>query len=322
MPGNSESITESQLGFALKLLQSQHSDNTSSVFSPVSIAIALATVHLGAQGDTEKQIRNALAEGFEESDIYGYFKTLIKGIKDGYGVKVPSPEPEIDPNDKEALERRRFKLACLRDCNPCISACVLEIFSRVYIDDNIILKNNFVEKFNEFNNETIEKVNFAKAAMVAQAKMMQQGAKEWRYSETDAFQMLTLGYQYNDLSMRIILPKNRYGLADIIKNLTANELLNHLTKRDKAETDEEGTEAAAITAIYLMGCNLREPPPPIKFTANHPFIYLITDSKNNIYFCGVVSGAEFDDCGSYQFKEKLSKNPVTSFAKKFFGKKP
>lgn len=71
-----------------------------------------------------------------------------------------------------------------------------------------------------------------------------------------------------------------------------------------------------------MGCGHREPPPPIKFTADHPFIYLITDSENNIYFCGVVSGAEFDDSSSYQFKEKLSKNPVTNFAKKFFGKKP
>ena len=77
-----------------------------------------------------------------------------------------------------------------------------------------------------------------------------------------------------------------------------------------------------------MGYNLfpPRPPPPKKFTADHPFIYLITDSKNNIYFCGVVSGAEFDDGRIESFyqpiKEKISKNAVTSFAKKLFGKSP
>uniref|UniRef100_A0A914Q0G7 Serpin domain-containing protein n=1 Tax=Panagrolaimus davidi TaxID=227884 RepID=A0A914Q0G7_9BILA len=92
-------------------------------------------------------------------------------------------------------------------------------------------------------------------------------------------------------------------------------------------TDEKGTEAAAITLGNHWGYGLSySPPAPKEFTADHPFMYLITDSKNNIYFCGVVSGAEFEDGGNgsvhQKMDEKISKNPLTSFAKKLFGKKP
>uniref|UniRef100_A0A914PAQ1 Serpin domain-containing protein n=1 Tax=Panagrolaimus davidi TaxID=227884 RepID=A0A914PAQ1_9BILA len=58
-----ELITEAQLGFALKLLHSQHNANSSTVFSPVSIATALAMMYLGAEGNTALEIKNALAGG-------------------------------------------------------------------------------------------------------------------------------------------------------------------------------------------------------------------------------------------------------------------
>uniref|UniRef100_A0A914QUD4 Serpin domain-containing protein n=1 Tax=Panagrolaimus davidi TaxID=227884 RepID=A0A914QUD4_9BILA len=377
------SITEAQLGFALKLLQSQHNDNSSIVFSPVSIALAMAMINVGAQGNTAKQINDALAEGFLESEIHAYFKTLIEHIRNEYAVKEQPPEPEIDPNDKVALERQAMRRMCLQEWNPYISGFVLETFNRAYINDDINLRENFVEKFDEFYQGGIEKVNFEDAVTVAKAKMMKQNSKEWQYSDTKTFQFLTLNYQQCDLSMRIILPRELFGLANLIKNLTANELMQHLTKEESVEvivkmprfeiktefdavkalknmgikdlfetnanlegissdskslwissvlhnayiyTDEEGTEAAAVTVQNLKGYNLYTHPPPIDFTANHPFIYLITDSKNNIYFFGVVSGAEFDDyCdsgSSYQsIKDKMSQNPVTNFAKKLFGKK-
>jgi serpin B len=54
--------------------------------------------------------------------------------------------------------------------------------------------------------------------------------------------------------------------------------------------DEKGTEAAAATGI-IMGATARpDEPPPIYFTANHPFLFLIRDNKSGgILFMGRVT---------------------------------
>ena len=57
------------------------------------------------------------------------------------------------------------------------------------------------------------------------------------------------------------------------------------------EVDEQGTEAAAVTAdITLAGGAIERPPTPVRFIADHPFIYLIRSSDSGeILFMGRVS---------------------------------
>ena len=57
------------------------------------------------------------------------------------------------------------------------------------------------------------------------------------------------------------------------------------------EVDEEGTEAAAATVIEMVPES--EPPPPIPFYCDRPFIYFIRDdATNNILFMGEFAFAE------------------------------
>jgi serpin B len=52
--------------------------------------------------------------------------------------------------------------------------------------------------------------------------------------------------------------------------------------------DEEGTEAAAATAVMMavpVSC-CYQPPQPVPFRADHPFLYLISDKANNVLFMG------------------------------------
>jgi len=55
------------------------------------------------------------------------------------------------------------------------------------------------------------------------------------------------------------------------------------------EVNEEGTEAAAVTAIEvsLLSAGPRDSAPPIPFFANRPFLYLIKErSTGAILFIG------------------------------------
>jgi serpin B len=53
------------------------------------------------------------------------------------------------------------------------------------------------------------------------------------------------------------------------------------------EVDEQGTEAAAATAVGMMTTSLERPP---VFNANHPFLFMIRDRETgSILFLGRVA---------------------------------
>ncbi len=57
--------------------------------------------------------------------------------------------------------------------------------------------------------------------------------------------------------------------------------------------DEEGTEAAAVTAIMMVGTGLREYPEPVEMKLDHPFTYVIKDNTSGeILFMGRYAFAE------------------------------
>jgi serpin B len=56
------------------------------------------------------------------------------------------------------------------------------------------------------------------------------------------------------------------------------------------DVNEEGTEAAAATAIVITAMAMARPQPPVIFRADHPFIFLIRDNRSGaILFMGRVT---------------------------------
>lgn len=88
---------------------------------------------------------------------------------------------------------------------------------------------------------------------------------------------------------------DRLGLSELFdenadfSTLTGEENSIHFTDaihKAKVEVDEEGTVAAAATAIFTFRSS--RPLEPTRFVANHPFVYFIYDKMSrNILFMGV-----------------------------------
>ena len=83
------------------------------------------------------------------------------------------------------------------------------------------------------------------------------------------------------------------GKADF-SGMTGNKELNidEIIHQAFVEVNEEGTEAAAATAVIMVA--LTAVPTiisrPIRFNANHPFVFIIQDrNTGNILFMGRVS---------------------------------
>nr|CAD2196255.1 unnamed protein product [Meloidogyne enterolobii] len=51
--------------------------------------------------------------------------------------------------------------------------------------------------------------------------------------------------------------------------------------------NEEGTEAAAATGLGIMPTSWQPTP---KFSANHPFVFMLVNNDNEIIFCGIFQG--------------------------------
>ncbi len=71
------------------------------------------------------------------------------------------------------------------------------------------------------------------------------------------------------------------GIAD------ADLFVSHVLHEAWVRVDEEGTEAAAAAAVVLEGETIGEPPRPIEFRADHPFLFFIVHEPTGaILFMG------------------------------------
>ncbi|MFK7956400.1 MAG: serpin family protein [Lysobacterales bacterium] len=81
------------------------------------------------------------------------------------------------------------------------------------------------------------------------------------------------------------VPPERYGVK-----------IDDVLQKTFIEVNENGTEAAAATAIEMVqitGGSRRPPPPPIPFHADHPFVFLLVHNETKaIVFMGRFDGSD------------------------------
>ncbi len=96
----------------------------------------------------------------------------------------------------------------------------------------------------------------------------------------------------NDIVAKLGAPSMFEGDADFSKFADGRFHVSKLLQKARIEINEKGTKAAAVTAaIMTMSAYSPEEPKHVKFHANRPFVYVISErSSGAIFFIGQFTG--------------------------------
>ena len=95
-------------------------------------------------------------------------------------------------------------------------------------------------------------------------------------------------YSLKSALVEMGMPMAFSDLADF-NNMTEDVKISDVLHKTFIDVDEEGTEAAAVTAVVMRTLSAMAPPSPIVFRADHPFTFYIGDrSTGTIIFLGAL----------------------------------
>ena len=101
---------------------------------------------------------------------------------------------------------------------------------------------------------------------------------------------LELNHPLEALGMKTAFNQKQANFSGMFNNL---HFISEVRQKAFVEVNEEGTEAAAVTAIGLMAGGMPEmnPPKPFEMIVDRPFLFAIVDARSEmILFMGVVNG--------------------------------
>ncbi|MCX5667958.1 MAG: serpin family protein [Candidatus Omnitrophica bacterium] len=367
--------------FALNLYAKLKDRDGNIFLSPYSISTALAMTYAGARGDTatqiaqvfhfeseqatnnvsfkrlQKSLNDAGAKGsFELNAVnalwaqkgYAFLPDYLKAVKEDYNAQARELDFKNAAEASRGIINTWVEDKTKNKIQDLIPQGVLTDLTRLVLTNAIYFKGKW---------ESVFKKDMTKDApfnlidgTTCQAPMMNK-TEEFLYGEDADAQVLSMPYQGNDLSMVVILPKEKDGLGRIEKDINIDRVENRLAasgflkmeavivsiprfkitsefeladtlgsmgmpnafseseadfsgmtgKKDlfigavihKAFVDvsEEGTEAAAATAVVMMAMAAPgHPVKEIKFIVDHPFLYIIRDNNSgSILFMGRIT---------------------------------
>lgn len=359
--------------FACDLYAQLKSQSGNVFFSPLSLSSALSMTAAGAKGETLSEMSKTLHLS-EDANTHPAFAALFGQINAkanaGYELSIanalwgqkgfpfrPEFKDVVAKNYQGGLRDVDFHQPgsaagainhwCAAETKDRIKDLVspdaLAADTRLVLTNAIYFKGDWLHKFKK--DMTRDDVFFESESAQHRVPMMYQ-SREFNYAEHDGVQVLEMSYKGDRLSMVLLLPKEKHGLANVVEPKLNSEWLAKATGglrakdgqvilprfefrtsyslastlrdmgmklafSDRADfsgitsseqlkidavihkafvkTDEEGSEAAAATAI-TMRPTAAIPNANFHFRADHPFIFLIRDRQTgSILFMGRVS---------------------------------
>ncbi|CAK5082022.1 unnamed protein product [Meloidogyne enterolobii] len=380
-------IIRAQADFAINLLSNvvfeQNKPLESTILSPLSLSMALAMVYVGADGETNKEFGKLLSGGLKEEETHAYFAKQLNSYNDdkpkNYTLELANKvfvqkgfnilekfKNYIDEYYGGKFELLNFaeNVEAAKIINEFVEKTTHDKIKNLISPDSLttdtrlVLVNAvyFKGKWScPFDSELTQKKTFYITEEKNKEVDMMKKTSSFVYFETEELQMLKMFYSSGsseddeDIYMVVFLPKERFGLQKLIKNLDGEKILKLLERGyktkvdvlfpkfklesthdlkdvliklglksafDKAnfskiskeqplkidkvvqkafiEVNEEGTEAAAATAIIIEARSMIVPTKPPQFIADQPFYYAIMnkneDGGQEFLFAGVFYG--------------------------------
>jgi serpin B len=373
--GGPTAISGSTNAFALELYKRIVIPNDNLFFSPYSIYAVFAMVYGGARANTATQMERAfhfplsgtelhenvgrlsseiddagnkgslklnIANGLWPQDGHPFLKSYLDTVERHYKAKIcPLDYRKDSEGARKAIntwveEKTEQKIANL------LKPGMINPLTQMVLVNAIYFKGDWLSKFDKIS--TQETQFFLLSGGVVKVPLMT-NRQNYGYGNFPDVQILELPYAGQDVSMLVVLPKNKDGLPEIEKDLSQERLntwVGAMRKREiivylprfkttsefrldqvlasmgmpdafspgkadfsgmdekkdnlfigmaihKAYVDinEEGTEAAAATAVGIRTTSMTVPPPVLR--ADHPFLFMIRhNSTGAILFMGRV----------------------------------
>ena len=377
-PAELARVVEGNTQFAVDLYAMLAKADGNLFFSPESVSIALAMTYGGARGRTREEMREVLGFPADDEALHACFQTLLQGLSVGKsgeaGYKLSIANRLWGQEDFPFLEAfvkltrqhygaelarvdfrsnaegvRRTINAWVADetedkIQELLQPGVIDEITRLVLTNAVYFKGDWADRFDK---QATKKAPFFVTPENAVDVPMMYQSREFGYGETEALQVLELPYEGKALSMLVLLPKERDGLAALEQALSVDNLaawsqalrrqkvkvylpkfkleaqfelnktlmamgmveaftgradfsgmvdatktaerlfISNVIHKAYVDVNEEGTEAAAATAVVMKLTATAMPRPVPVFRADHPFIFMIRDTRSgSILFLG------------------------------------
>ena len=238
---------------------------TNLLVSPFSISTALAMTYAGARNSTAAQMADVLHFDLPNDRLHAAVGSLIADMnvpRPGYEMAianrlfgqhdVPFKQPFLDINSQsygaplEPLDFAGNPNAARLHINDWVAeqthdriedllpAGAVDGLTRLVLTNAVYFNGQWKYQFDP--EDTRDAAFYISPTEQVQSPMMFQSA-EFRYGSFDDFQMLEMPYSGDDLSMVIMLPKEKDGLADLESQLSLDMFQESIESLREKEVD-------------------------------------------------------------------------------------
>lgn len=254
-----DTLVKGNTTFAVDLYRKVSSTDGNIFFSPYSISTVLAMTYGGARGDTEEQMAKTMKFTLKQNRLHPAFAKLQKRInlvqrktkvkllvanslwprfgytlldeylyltKTFYQYLITPLDYQSSPETARRTINQWVEDKTQEKIKELLKPSHVTVLTELILVNAIYFKGDWEKAFKE--SETKEAPFYLSDNQTGKTSFMKQKG-DFRYGENNDLQILELPYQGRDLSMFVILPKERGKLVQI-ENKLSPENLNRWTK--------------------------------------------------------------------------------------------
>jgi serpin B len=253
--GDLQTVVRGNNEFALDLYGRLRGEEGNLFYSPYSISTALAMTYAGARGETAEQMARVLHFSLDQPRLHPAFAELTRTlnghglprdyrlevanslwgdrglrvraefqrlIKVDYGARVRTVDFVRDTEGARRQINRWVEERTNDKIKDLLHKDDVDGRTRLVLVNAIYFKGSWETPFRPERTEKDVAFEVAAGKTVPVPMMRHEG--EFNYFENDALQMVELPYEGKELSMLVLLPRRKDGLADLEGSLTADRL--------------------------------------------------------------------------------------------------